>query len=230
MTELPKSMHVPEKKVVSFAIPKAHNINHETACQDPHSLNFIPGSGRTDAESSERSWSVSNHIASSTKEMGPGSYRDTIDNHLGSQNHRKNIGLGACSCFTALTVSPLTPGAGTTLGTRFVTAKTELRKHAQALSDFNDALKDDALPNKWRRQVIEWEEDQERVRSDIQAAKSAKEKVASPYQMKKTRTFIALMSMFHAANSSPRQEPEGSAKGVDGCRSGERACWNILPA
>ncbi|KAF9001224.1 hypothetical protein BDZ89DRAFT_1096061 [Hymenopellis radicata] len=45
--------------------------------------------GRTDGEAPERGWAASNGAAASTKEMGPGSRLDTLDDHFGDQNWRK---------------------------------------------------------------------------------------------------------------------------------------------
>lgn len=94
MLALPAYLHFPLDIVIQFSIPKAHIPNHDHSCQPQHSLNFLHGSARTDAESTERGWPIANRIASSTKEMGPGAYRDTLNDHLGHQNHRKNVSLG----------------------------------------------------------------------------------------------------------------------------------------
>ncbi|KDQ32352.1 hypothetical protein PLEOSDRAFT_1026822, partial [Pleurotus ostreatus PC15] len=40
-------------------------------------------------ESPERGWAAMNPVASSTKEMGPCSRRDTLDDHFGDYNWRK---------------------------------------------------------------------------------------------------------------------------------------------
>jgi hypothetical protein len=53
--------------------------------------------GRMDGEAPERGWLNINPVALSTKEMGPGSRRDTLDDHFGDWNWKKSIGLGTCS-------------------------------------------------------------------------------------------------------------------------------------
>lgn len=50
--------------------------------------------GRTDGEAPERGWAAMNGLATSTKEMGPGSRRDTLDDHFGDYNWRKVISMG----------------------------------------------------------------------------------------------------------------------------------------
>ena len=72
---------------------------HKLPCQAPHSLNFKPGVGRPDGEGIERSWAEMNQVANSTKEMGPGSRHDTLDNHFGHHNWRKYVSLGKFCLF-----------------------------------------------------------------------------------------------------------------------------------
>ncbi|TFK61214.1 hypothetical protein BDN72DRAFT_778493, partial [Pluteus cervinus] len=50
--------------------------------------------GRTDGEAPERGWSHINPIALSTCEMGPGSRRDTLDDHFGDLNWKKTYQMG----------------------------------------------------------------------------------------------------------------------------------------
>lgn len=93
MLGLPE-LHLPATCTVDFGIPKCHVPGHKTECQTPHSLNLKKGVARTDGEGIERNWPEVNAIASSTKEMGPGSRHDTLDDHLGHHNWRKTVGLG----------------------------------------------------------------------------------------------------------------------------------------
>ena len=79
---------------LTYLIPKFHLHAHIAECQCEFSFNFIPGSARTDGEAPERGWSDANGVASSTKEMGPGSRRDTLDDHFGDYNWRKMMSLG----------------------------------------------------------------------------------------------------------------------------------------
>ncbi|KAG6805446.1 hypothetical protein H0H92_015333 [Tricholoma furcatifolium] len=79
---------------IRFFVPKFHMSAHVTACQTLFSFHYGLGVGRTDGEAPERGWAEINPIASSTKEMGPGSRRDTLDSHFGDYNWRKIINLG----------------------------------------------------------------------------------------------------------------------------------------
>ncbi|KAJ7667385.1 hypothetical protein B0H14DRAFT_3102517 [Mycena olivaceomarginata] len=78
-----------------FLIPKLHIYGHKLFCQLMFSLNYTPGSARTDGEGIERPWANIGPVATSTREMGPGSRHDTLDDHWSHWNWQKLIGLGA---------------------------------------------------------------------------------------------------------------------------------------
>ncbi|KAH7918389.1 hypothetical protein BV22DRAFT_1024674 [Leucogyrophana mollusca] len=82
-------------KLITFFVPKFHLPAHVVPCHTKFSFNFIRGVGRTDGEAPERGWANINPVASSTKEMGPGNRRDTLDDHFGDWNWKKVVGLGA---------------------------------------------------------------------------------------------------------------------------------------
>jgi hypothetical protein len=80
------------------AIPKFHILAHGTPCLIPYSLNYKHGVGRIDGEGVERCWSVLNGVSRSTRQMGPGSRKDTIEDHCGHGNWRKLVNSGeSCS-------------------------------------------------------------------------------------------------------------------------------------
>lgn len=81
-------------KVIKFFVPKFHLAVHIEVCQTEFSFNWTPGVGRTDGEAPERGWANMNRVASSTKEMGPGSRRDTLNDHFGDSNWKKITALG----------------------------------------------------------------------------------------------------------------------------------------
>lgn len=82
-----------------FLIPKFHLPAHQDSCRTGFSFNYTKWVAQTDGEAPERGWASINAVAMSTKEMGPGSRRDTLDDHFGDYNWRKIIIMGA-SCFT----------------------------------------------------------------------------------------------------------------------------------
>ncbi|KAF8210707.1 hypothetical protein K438DRAFT_1752495 [Mycena galopus ATCC 62051] len=81
--------------LVRFIIPKLHIYGHKLLCQLLYSLNLILGCARTDGEGIERPWVNIGPVATSTREMGLGSRKDTLDDHWSHWNWQKLIGLGA---------------------------------------------------------------------------------------------------------------------------------------
>lgn len=83
-----------QKPEVQFFVPKFHLPAHIPGCQTSFSFNLRPGVGRTDGEAPERGWSSSNDLSYSTRAMGPGNRRDTIDDTFGDWNWSKTTSIG----------------------------------------------------------------------------------------------------------------------------------------
>ena len=95
MLAFPDHFHIDlEGKTVTFLVPKFHLPAHVSKCQTAFSFNFTPQVGRTDGEAPERGWADINPVAASTREMGPGSHRDTLDDHFGDWNWKKVVSFG----------------------------------------------------------------------------------------------------------------------------------------
>lgn len=95
MQIFPHSMHIDGSRTfITFLIPKYHLPAHIEACNILYSFNLNKNIGRTDGEAPERGWSDINPLAASTREMGPGSRRDTVDDHFNDWNWKKSIGFG----------------------------------------------------------------------------------------------------------------------------------------
>lgn len=90
----PNALSISNNLDLVFLVPKFHLPAHISRCQIDYSFNLTPHVGRTDGESVERGWAAANAVANSTKEMGPGSRRDTLDDHFGDYNWRKVSQLG----------------------------------------------------------------------------------------------------------------------------------------
>ncbi|KAG1846964.1 hypothetical protein C8R48DRAFT_750553 [Suillus tomentosus] len=117
-----------------------HASAHDDRCAIPHSLNLMPGVGRTDGEGIERNWAEINRVANSTKEMGPGARHDTLDDHFGHHNWRKFVGLGL------------------SLRKKLITAVKERDRQQAAFPEFNLAV-GMAYQNQWTAMVESWEAD-----------------------------------------------------------------------
>ncbi|EMD32328.1 hypothetical protein CERSUDRAFT_68683 [Gelatoporia subvermispora B] len=72
-----------------FLVPKFHLPAHQESCQNEYSFKLTPHVANTDAESPERGWAFIDPLVSSTREMGPGSRRDTLDDAFSFYNWMK---------------------------------------------------------------------------------------------------------------------------------------------
>ena len=96
LSNLPEHVRieVPEG-TLRYAIPKYHFMGHKEKNHHQFSFNMMSGVGRTDGEEIERGWSRHDATSGSVREMGPGSRQDTLEDHFGSANWEKKIGLGS---------------------------------------------------------------------------------------------------------------------------------------
>ncbi|KAJ7578939.1 hypothetical protein C8J56DRAFT_796992 [Mycena floridula] len=121
-----------------WVIPKLHILGHKLACQREFNLNYTTGAGRTDGEGVERPWANIGPVSTSTREMGPGHRRDTLDDHWGDWNWRKFIGLGKL------------------LLRRLEDAREELAVQDAALATFTANQAAD-VPE-WKAAVVDWQQ------------------------------------------------------------------------
>ena len=95
MVKFPGDYHLLHNQMTTkFLVPKFHLLAHTSHCQVAYSFNFTPHVGCTDGEAPERGWANINPVASSMKEMGPGTRRDTLDDHFGDWNWKHITQLG----------------------------------------------------------------------------------------------------------------------------------------
>lgn len=78
---------------MQYAIPKYHLNGHKEDNHNQFSLNFMRGVGRMDGEEVERGWSRFDGMAASTREMGPSSREETLEDHFDFNNNDKYFGL-----------------------------------------------------------------------------------------------------------------------------------------
>ncbi|KAE9402095.1 hypothetical protein BT96DRAFT_816969, partial [Gymnopus androsaceus JB14] len=78
-------------RIIAFVIPKLHILGHLVKCQDYFNLAYTLGAAMSDMEGIERIWSGSGLLGSSTREMGPGSRQNTIEDYWHHWNWRKNV-------------------------------------------------------------------------------------------------------------------------------------------
>jgi len=161
MFDLPSHLQLPRDVDISWGIPKCHCPMHKLPCQAPHSLNFKPGVGRTDGEGIKCSWSELNRVANSTKEMGPGSRHDTLDDHLGHHNFRKYVGLGRLfPCCILQCGADLLMFTGRSLHSWLVLATSEWKRQQKLFDEFTQSLRvQPGLEKDWTDMVLAWEKD-----------------------------------------------------------------------
>ncbi|KAI0739290.1 hypothetical protein C8Q80DRAFT_1222396 [Daedaleopsis nitida] len=122
------------------SVPKFHINAHREFCQLVFSPYLLLEFARYDGEDVERRWALTNLFASITKEMGPGSWQDMLDDAFGTQNWNKIITMAR------------------TLLTRIKTALPERTTHTQAFQEFLSSL-DEKTVTQWEAKVQEWEAD-----------------------------------------------------------------------
>ncbi|KAJ7459117.1 hypothetical protein B0H11DRAFT_2160606 [Mycena galericulata] len=125
--------------LVRFIIPKLHIYGHKLLCRLLFSLNWIRGSARTDGEGIERPWANIGPVATSTREMGPGSRLDTLDDHWMHWNWQKLVGLGQL------------------LLKRLLNAISERNVQQEALATFTEAQAEHV--GEWMEMVKAWDAD-----------------------------------------------------------------------
>ncbi|TFK60098.1 hypothetical protein BDN72DRAFT_779845 [Pluteus cervinus] len=149
MRNYSKSIQMDEAKIksITYLVPKFHLPAHISRCQTQYSFNLHKWVGRTDGEAPERGWSHINPIALSTCEMGPGSRRDTLDDHLGDWNWKKTYTMGA------------------TLLRRIIVAVSESANQTILFHRFDLGLRSqpklEKLLRKWEKELITWENDRD---------------------------------------------------------------------
>ncbi|KAJ7776669.1 hypothetical protein B0H14DRAFT_3508251 [Mycena olivaceomarginata] len=123
--------------VVKFVIPKLHILGHLAWCQEFFSLLFTLGAAQADMEGIERIWSSSGLMGASTREMGPGSRQDTLDDFWHHWNWNRVVGMSL------------------TLRTRLLKATKELERQRDGLEEFSEA-QEEQVPV-WRKMVDDFE-------------------------------------------------------------------------
>jgi hypothetical protein len=160
MAEMPECLQFDHKsREITFLVPKFHLPAHILACHIAYSFNLTPNVGRTDGEGVERGWANINPLATSTKEMGPGSRRDAIDDHFSDANWKKFVGLGMWfKSISWAVLLPLHSSLGRSLMRRVVEAGECVGDYVMAHEALEQALRPADLA-KWKVEMEAWEAD-----------------------------------------------------------------------
>ena len=89
--DFPESMQIDPETRVDVAIPSWHINGHGRKCRTDFCLGYTKGAGRTCGEEVETTWSSTNPLAPSVREMAPGARHDTLNDHWNGWNIRKIV-------------------------------------------------------------------------------------------------------------------------------------------
>ena len=90
---LPESVRIPKQTKIDVAIPSWHINGHGPSCRQSFCLGYMKGVGRTCGEEVETTWSHTNPLAPSVREMGPAARHETLGDHWNGWNFRKIVGF-----------------------------------------------------------------------------------------------------------------------------------------
>lgn len=89
MADFPEQMRIDPATRVDVAIPSWHINGHGQRCRRDFYLGYC-------GEEVEMTWSSTNALVASVREMGPGARHDTLNNHWNGWNFRKIVGFHMC--------------------------------------------------------------------------------------------------------------------------------------
>ncbi|KAJ7573010.1 hypothetical protein C8J56DRAFT_1008492 [Mycena floridula] len=183
-----------------WTVPKFHLPAHVQSCWQAFNFNYTKWTARSDGEAVERGWSWMNRLRRSIKEMGPGSWRDTIEDHVSFHNWQKVIGMAptvatvrlklmeqeaiSLQTHVGLIRSDISASAMIQMGLEFEESQLLLREDAALLGPHATAHQKGAIQgraNSLQRKILSW--------FDVQALYSP-EAVLLRRQQEETRTGV----------------------------------------
>lgn len=159
MDKLPEDIQVDlEKTKVTAAIPSWHINGHGSDCQTNYALAFRPGSGRTCGDEIESSWSQTNVLGASVREMASGGRHETLNDHFNGANIRKIVGLRKSPPRKYVPARSWKVLSGTLLPKKLRKAAKMRKQHDAAFSKLSATFSEE-LRATWARMVTDWEKD-----------------------------------------------------------------------
>ncbi|RXW12428.1 hypothetical protein EST38_g13424 [Candolleomyces aberdarensis] len=141
MEKLPERIRLDlETTSVTAAVPSWHINGHGSDCQTNYALAYRQGSGRTCGDEIESTWSQTNVLGASVREMASGGRHESLNDHFNGINFRKLVGL------RSLLPKKLREAA-------------EMRKQHQEAFTKLSATFSDEMKAKWTDMVSKWEKD-----------------------------------------------------------------------
>ncbi|KAK0493690.1 hypothetical protein EDD18DRAFT_1356144 [Armillaria luteobubalina] len=146
------------KKV--YLVPKFHLPGHIKDCQEKYCMSFHIHVGENDGEAPEHSWAISNGVAASMREMGPGHRQEKLDQHFGDFNWQKNV------------------SQGDTLLRKIKDAIPKASDHEDRFECFTASLPQSDVA-KWTKMVEAWEMDRNKPNPFARTVTNAQDEIAS---------------------------------------------------
>lgn len=157
MADFPEQMQIPPETKVDVAIPSWHINGHGERCRKEFCLGYTKGAGRTCGEEVEITWSHTNALAPSVREMAPAARHDTLNDHWNGWNFRKVVGFSKyCFYFLFLWNVAQTCSKGTLFAKRFKEAVLMNAKHTDLFDKFSATFPLNVI-EKWEKMVETWE-------------------------------------------------------------------------
>ncbi|KAK6971927.1 CxC2 domain-containing protein [Favolaschia claudopus] len=173
LSNLPADMrHTLDGVKVQYALPVWHASSHNEDCQNENSLSFRVGVGKTDGEGVERTWSVLNPAAFSTKDAGGGVRADVLEGKIDNHNFLKNLGQGEA------------------LQKRLVIAIAERDKQVAAFKDVSRTIEGE-VKKQWRGMVADWLEDNSKPNPYTTSRKDVPTEAAVRLQVRKDEEMLS---------------------------------------
>ncbi|KAJ2911924.1 hypothetical protein MD484_g8492, partial [Candolleomyces efflorescens] len=141
MDKLPKKVQLDlEKTTITAAVPSWHINGHGADCQTNYALAYRAGSGRTCGDEIESTWSQTNVLGASVREMASGGRHESLNDHFNGSNFRKMVGLRSL------------------LPKKLREAADMKEQHHEAFVKLSATFSDD-VKAKWTDMVSQWESD-----------------------------------------------------------------------
>ena len=105
MVDFPDALKINPDTRINVGIPSWHINAHGKKCRENFSLGYLVSAGRTCGEEVETSWSHTNALAPSVREMGPAACHEKLNDYWGGWNFKKIVGFRKCSLDSATLMS-----------------------------------------------------------------------------------------------------------------------------
>jgi hypothetical protein len=105
MSDFPENMQINPATKVDVAIPSWHINGHGQRCRREFCLGYTRGAGRTCGEEVETTWSSTNALGPSVREMAAGARHETLNDHWNSWNFRKIVGFRMFLFFSSFIIN-----------------------------------------------------------------------------------------------------------------------------